>query len=147
MDTRRRAQLAGVLFLAVLGGVVLDWLIVTDRERLEDFVACITGTITEAKVRRALTYTDPAVQPLEVTVLGETTVYNREDTAGLHARALRLGRSQEGQVWRALRRSIELQGPHARVSLQLVSGEGMTEAEFIFHKHGARWLLGEARFQ
>ncbi|MBI5518027.1 MAG: hypothetical protein HY909_29915 [Deltaproteobacteria bacterium] len=147
MDTRRRALIAGGLFLTVVLGVALDWLIVTDRERIEAFVSCITGTLTEAKIRRALTYTDPAVQPLEVTVLGETTLYGREDASALQRRALGLGRSQEGSVWRALRRTIELQGPAGRVTLQLVSSEGTTDAEFVFHKHGDRWLLGEARFR
>lgn len=131
---------------AVVAGVwAADALVVTERERVEDFVAAVTGRVTVERVDAALRYVDPARQSVELTVFDETETYAQDDAAALRARARSALQRYEGQTFRVLRRDIDVRPAVATVALQVLSEQGLRAVDFTLHRHGDAWLVGRVR--
>jgi len=139
-----------VLVVAALAAVVAAWcgvdaLIVTDEERLEQLVEDVTGPMDQERMTRALSWTDPSVEPVEVVAFGNTEVYT--DGAELRARASQAVSRLSGDDLRVLRSSITVEGDVGTIALQLLSGRGMGNLEIRLRRHGDRWIVDRVRVQ
>lgn len=116
-----------------------DALIVTDEERLEQFVDDVTGEIDEASIVRALAWTDASSEAVEVTARGNMRVY--DDQAQLETDARRNLRSFIGDNLRTLQQSIVVDGEVATVSLRLFTSRGVVDVEFRLRRHDEHWRI------
>jgi hypothetical protein len=143
---RQTLVILGALALAVAGGIyAFDAAIVTAEERIGRFANDVTGEVSRDRIRRALEWTEPSRQPVEVDVRGEGTVYDDENAGELSRDAKRaLGRFS-GTNLRALRESIEVQGDRADLSLKLLTDRGMVNVDYRLRRHGEQWLVSRVR--
>lgn len=147
IDPRKAGIVIGAVAVVVGAWLGIDELIVTEEERLEEFANAVTGPVDAQRIDAAVAnWTDPSVQPVEVTAFGRSEVYDGSNAAELGPRARGALVSYGGERLRKLQQGIELVGEdRARVALRIVSGRGMVNAEFELRKHGDRWLVSEAR--
>lgn len=147
IEPRRAGIVIGVVATVVGAWLGLDELIVTEEERLEELANAVTGPVDPQRIDAAVAnWAAPSIQPVEVTAFGRSEVYDVSNAAELGPRARDALRSYGGERLRKLRQGIELIGEdRAHVTLRIVSGRGMVDAEFELRKHGDRWLVSEVR--
>ena len=128
---------------AVAIGAVLiaDWLIVTDEERLEGFVDSVTGRIDNERIDRALSWTDPKLQPMELTFRGQSLRFDADNAAELPSKAYTHLASYQGEKLTLLSKSIEVKGARATVVVDTLSRRGRTTVDYELRKSGDRWLV------
>ena len=139
-----RRMLLGVGAVVVLGiaaWVAYDVMVVTDVERVGALVDDVTGTMGPETLARALRWVDVDRQALDVNVYGDATSYVPGQQDALETRARASLRRLDGTKLRMLRRSIEVTGDDAHVTLQLLGDDAMANVDFALRKHGADWLL------
>lgn len=147
---RATTLLLAAAVLGLIGGAIVvgDALITTDEERLERFVDTVTGTVDASTLEAGLSWTDPAVQPLEVEARGMGKLYDGRNADELQVDARRALRGYMGDTLRPLRSSIEVDANRATIRLRLLTNRGMVDARFHFRKRsgppGERWLLDKA---
>ncbi|MBX3276082.1 MAG: hypothetical protein KF729_37870 [Sandaracinaceae bacterium] len=142
-DRRTWLGAGAAVVVAVLGYLAWDALVETDEERLEGFVADVTGPVAAARVDAARArWVDLDRQPFEVSALGESLYFRAGEDAALGERAARATRELAGADLRALTRAIVVEGDAARVTLRLLSRErGMMQVEWRLRRHGQDWLV------
>lgn len=144
IEPRRVGLALAILAFAVGGWVALDALIVTDEERIEAFADAISGTVEPGHLDQVLRdWTDPPRQPLTVTALGRSEVYDQSER--LRADARRALRTYEGEDLTRLRQGLEIAEDEAHLTLEMLSGRGMIDLEVELRRHGERWLVSEVR--
>jgi hypothetical protein len=140
---RRALILGGVAIGALIAGyMALDALMVTDEEKLEQFVEQTTGTLTDDKIQKALSWVDLTFQPLEASYHGQSWNYGPGDSERLEAAARGTLGPYSGMKLALLSRQINVQGSTARVEVELFTRRGRVSATYDFQKHEERWLLG-----
>ncbi|MCU0691910.1 MAG: hypothetical protein MUF54_10950 [Polyangiaceae bacterium] len=142
MVPRNKWLLAGAVFVvAVASWIIVDLLVVTDEERLEEFAEIVTEVIDEEHLRAALQHVDPSRQPVLVEARGQSARFDTlsQEQFATHARA-RL-RPFEGLGQHALRREIELKENHAVVLTETFSRRGRVTVDWELRKHGNDWLV------
>jgi len=149
IDGRRLGLIAlGVLAAAVAVALAVDALVTTDQERVEDIVHGLLGELTTDRIDGVCALLDPAQQPVEIETAGLTTLYDASQDPNardvLEARVRSALSSYRGVTIRALRQSVVVEGDEARVSLQLVSREGMAQIVASLRKRGDDWLVASA---
>jgi hypothetical protein len=146
-----RSVLIGVGVVAALVGLVFlyDVLVVTDEERIEEFVADVTGTVSPTRVHRARTrWVDLSRQPIRATVYGQALAWDEDDEARLEEEADERLRTIEGSRTRTMGSTIEIEGDHATVSLRVVSDRlGLANIEWQLEKHDDDWLVSRLSVQ
>lgn len=151
MQVRTLFWVAGAAAAAAGGWVAWDALTVTDEERIEAFTDLVGGEVTDARIRRALAFAEPARQPVELEVRGSVTVYEGPDGAAeLEAHARRGLRRFRGDTIRVLSEAIEVRGDEATATQRLLTDQGMIDVEWLLHRHGEDgedWLVGRARLR
>ena len=65
-----------VAFTLVVGAaVVVDAVVVTDRERMAEFIDSVTGDVSDSRIDGALRYADPTEVPIELIHEGRRRKY------------------------------------------------------------------------
>jgi hypothetical protein len=140
---RRTLAYVLVVILVMVGvGLAVDALVVTEEERLEVFLDSVTGEVTSEKIDAALGWVDTGRQPVEVFVMGESRLYEDDDT--LRERAQGSMRQFLGQDLRILGESITVEDDRATVHIRVINGQlGMVNANFDLRKRGEDWLVAK----
>ncbi len=141
---KRRTLGIGILAVVAIVGiwVTVDYLVVTDAERIEVFLESVTGEVTPEKISAALEWVDTSRQPVEVYVMGQTTLY--EDGQELETRARDSMRRFMGQELRILGENIDVEDDHATLNVRVLGDRlGMVSATFSFRKRGEDWLVSK----
>ena len=139
----RRAgiHLLVVLSIAVGAAVVIDAIVVTDRERMEQFVDSVTGDVSESRIDHALSYADPSKLPIELVHEGRLRRYSDANAAKLKPDARKALASLEGSGLRLIQQSVSVDGERARVALRLRTRSGLANTIFDLHRRNQEWLL------
>jgi hypothetical protein len=139
----RRSVLWGVLGVGAVVVVLIayDALVVTDEERLEAFVDSVHGEVTSERIDEALSHCDPSIEPVEVQVFGDTTLYT--DSSELESRARESLRRFSGDDLRVMTSSVRVEDGRGNIRLRLLSSRGMMRVDFTLVAHGERWLVSK----
>jgi hypothetical protein len=129
------------LSIAVGTAVVVDAIVVTDRERMDEFIESVTGRVSESRVDKALSYADPSQLPLELVHEGRRHRYNDRNAADLKPDARRALASLEGGKLRLIQESVALDGERARIALRLKTDAGLANTVFDLRRQNDVWLL------
>jgi hypothetical protein len=129
------------LSIAVGAAVAIDAIVVTDRERMEEFIEAVTGRVSESRVDKALRYADPSQLPLEVVHEGRRQKYNDRNAADLRPHARRALASLEGGKLQLIQESVALDGERARIALRLRTDAGLANTVFDLRRQNEVWLL------
>ncbi|MEM9067328.1 MAG: hypothetical protein AAGE52_02440 [Myxococcota bacterium] len=142
-----RRLLLGVGILGALIGVyvVADALVVSDEELLEAIANDFQGTVSTAAIDQALTHFAPDKRAVEVNARGLTRVYGNSAAADLRRDALRGLRRVNGTTIRRLRTGITVDGDRGKITMQLMSDQGMANVELHVDRVEERWIV--TRFQ
>jgi hypothetical protein len=141
LPSRRAIIVAAFAAVAIGAVVVADWLVVTEEERLEGFVDTVTGRIDDARIERALSWTDPKRQPVELTFRGQSFRFEADNSDDLRSKAYMHLASYQGEKLTLLSKSIEVKGLHATIVVDTLSRRGRTTVEYEVRKTGEQWLV------
>ena len=144
--TRERMRRTGIYLLVILSivvgaAVVTDAIVVTDRERMEEFIDSVTGKVSESRIDSALSYADPAKLPIELIHEGRRRKYSDRNASKLKPDARRALASLEGSRVHLIQESVSLSGERARVALRLRTSSGLANTVFDLRRQGDQWLL------
>jgi hypothetical protein len=141
----QRRSVAYVLLgvVVVIGvGLIVDAVVVTEEERLEVFLDSVTGEVTSEKIASALAWVDTSRQPVEVSVRGQSNLY--EDDESLQERARDSMRRFIGQDLRILGESIVVEDDRATIHIRVINSQlGMVNVDFDLRKRGEDWLVAK----
>lgn len=136
----------GILLLVALAlvvgtAVVVDALVVTDRERMAEFIDSVTGEVSDSRIDGALRYADPSEVPIELIHEGRRRKYGDRNAARLKPDARKALASIEGSHLRLIQESVSVDGERARVALRLRTSEGLANTVFDLRRKDDTWLL------
>jgi hypothetical protein len=129
-----RLLLASVLLVAAACGDDT----VSDEDRIERFIADVTGEVDEVYVKRALGYVDMARYPLDVRVPRHGGVYPEERSKEIvkHFKSA-MQRHFYGTEIKLRSDEFEITGDRAEVKLGLMTAVGPLGASFTLRKTSA----------
>ncbi len=107
-----------ILSIVVGAAVVTDAIVVTDRERMDEFIESVTGRVSESRIDNALSYADPSKVTMELVHDGHRRRYDGRNAAALKPDARKALASLEGSSLRLIQQSISLDGERARSALR-----------------------------
>jgi hypothetical protein len=138
---RTGIHLLVILSLVIGAAVVTDAIVVTDRERLEEFVESVTGRVSDTRIDGALSYADPSRLTMELVHNGRRHRYDRENAADLKPDARKALATLAGSKLHLIQENISLDGERARIALRLRTNEGLANTVFDLRREDDRWLL------
>ena len=147
MSMKGQMQRTGIYLLVILSLVigtaaVVDAAVVTDRERLEEFVEAVTGKVSDSRIDEALAYADPSKVSMEIVRDGRRHRYNDRNAKELPPDARRALAALTGSRVDLIQENIELDEEHARVALRLRTDRGLANAVFDLRRaDDDDWLL------
>lgn len=131
-----------VILSSVVGAaVVTDAVVVTDRERMNEFVESVTGEVSESRIDNALSYADPSKVTMELVHDGHRRRYDGRNAEALKPDARKALASLEGSSLRLIQESISLDGERARIALRLRTDAGLANAVFDLRRKNDQWFL------
>jgi hypothetical protein len=130
-----------VLSIAVGAAVVTDATVVTDRERMEEFIDSVTGKVSESRIDSALSYADPSKVTMELVHDGHRRRYSDRNAADLKPDARKALASLEGSKLDLIQESISLEGERARIALRLRTDAGLANTVFDLRREKDVWFL------
>ena len=130
-----------ILSIVVGAAVVTDAVVVTDRERMDDFVEAVTGRVSESRIDNALSYADPSKVTMELVHDGRRRRYSDRNASALKTDARKALASLEGSKLHLIQESISLQGERARIALRLRTDAGLANTVFDFRREDDVWFL------
>ncbi len=131
-----------VTFSIVVGAaMVTDAIVVTDRERMDDFIESVTGEVSEQRIDGALSYANPAKLPIELVHDGHRRKYGDRNASALKTDARKALASLEGSKLRLIQESVSLQGGSARIALRVRTNSGLANTVFDLRRKDDEWLL------
>ena len=144
-------QRTGIYLLVVLSLVigtaaVVDAAVVTDRERLEEFIEAVTGKVSDSRIDEALDYIDLSKVSMEVVRDGRRRRYDHRNANELPPDARKALATLAGSRIHLIQENIELDGEHARVALRLRTDRGLANAVFDLRRADDDWFLRRATF-
>lgn len=117
-----------------------------DEDRIGHLVSTITGEVSSESISSGLEWLDPERLTIDVQARGIERVYGPGDTDALRAESRRALSRYLGQNLRAMRQSIQVDGDEARVTLQLLSDQGVANVELGLRKlDDTTWLVNRVR--
>ena len=138
----RRVIIGAVAAAAVVVVVVVaDWLIVTEEERLEGFIDTVTGRIDDDRIDRALAWTDPKSQPVELTFRGQSLRFDADNGPELSSQAHTHLASYQGEKLTLLSKSIDVKTSQATIMVDTLSRRGRTTVQYELRKRDDKWLV------
>jgi hypothetical protein len=138
---RTAIHLLVILSIVVGAALVTDAIVVTDRERMDEFIESVTGTVSESRIDGALSYADPSEVPIELIHEGRRRKYSDRNAARLKPDARKALSSIEGSHLRLIQESVSLDGERARIALRLRTNEGLANTVFDLRRKNDTWLL------
>ncbi len=138
---RTAIHLLVILSIVVGAAMVTDAIVVTDRERMDEFIESVTGTVSESRIDGALSYADPSEVPIELIHEGRRRKYSDRNAAKLKPDARKALSSIEGSHLRLIQESVSLDGERARIALRLRTNEGLANTVFDLRRKNDTWLL------
>ncbi len=130
-----------ILSIVVGAAVVTDAIVVTDRERMDEFIESVTGKVSESRIDGALSYANPSKVPIELVHEGRRRKYSDRNAAKLKPDARKALASLEGARLHLIQESISLKGERARIALRLRTSSGLANTVFDLRRQGDEWLL------
>ena len=130
-----------ILSIVVGAAVVTDAVVVTDRERMDEFIESVTGRVSESRIDNALRYADPSKVTMELVHDGHRRKYNDRNAGALKLDARKALASLEGSKLRLIQESISLDGERARIALRLRTDAGLANAVFDLRRKNDQWFL------
>ncbi len=130
-----------ILSLVVVAAGVTDALVVTDHERMEEFVDSVTGHVSDTRIDNALRYADPSKVTMELVHNGRRHRYDDGNARALRPDARKALATLAGSKLRLIQESIALDGTRARIALRLRTNEGLANTVFDLRREDDRWLL------
>jgi hypothetical protein len=130
-----------VLSIVVGAAMVTDAIVVTDRERMDQFIESVTGKVSESRIDGALRYANPSKVPIELIHEGRRHKYAGHNAAKLKPDARRALASIEGGHLRLIQESVSVDGERARIALRLRTSSGLANTVFDLRRSDDEWLL------
>lgn len=130
-----------ILSLVVVAAVVTDAIVVTDRERMEEFVESVTGRVSDARIDSALSYADPSKVTMELVHNGRRHRYDDGNARALRPDAREALATLSGSRLYLIQENISLDGERARIALRLRTNAGLANTVFDLRRENDRWLL------
>jgi len=130
-----------ILSIVVGAALVTDAIVVTDRERMDEFVDSVTGQVSESRIDNALRYADPSKVTVELVHDGHRRRYSDRNASALKPDARKALASLEGSRLRLIQESISLDGERARIALRLRTDAGLANTVFDLRREKDRWIL------
>jgi hypothetical protein len=139
----RRTGIYLLVVLSVVVGVavVTDAIVVTDRERMDEFIESVTGRVSGSRIDNALSYADPSKVTMELVHEGRRRRYSDRNAAALKPDARRALASLEGTKLSLIQESISLEGERARIALRLRTDAGLANTVFDLRRENDVWFL------
>jgi hypothetical protein len=136
----------GILLLLILSivvgaAVVVDTIVVTDRERMDEFIDSVTGKVSESRIDGALRYANPTKVPVELVHEGRRRKYGDRNASTLKSDARRALASLEGSRLHLIQESVSLDGERARIALRVRTSQGLANTVFDLRRQNDEWLL------
>ncbi len=138
---RTGIHLLVILSIVVGAAVAIDAVVVTDRERMDEFIESVTGKVSDSRIDGALSYADPTTLPIELISEGRRRKYGEGNAANLRPDARKALASLEGSRLHLIQESVSLDGERARVALRLRTSAGLADTVFDLRRRDERWLL------
>ena len=138
---RPAIHLLVVLSIVIGAAVVADAAVVTDRERMDEFIESVTGKVSDARIDGALSYANPSKVPIELVHEGRRKKYSDRNAAKLKPDARKALASLEGSRLRLIQESVSLDGERARIALRLRTSSGLANTVFDLRREDDQWLL------
>lgn len=130
-----------ILSIVVGAAVVTDAIVVTDRERMDEFIDSVTGKVSDSRIDGALSYANPTKVPIELVHEGQRRKYGDRNASRLKPDARKALASLEGSRLRLIQESVSLDGERARIALRLRTSSGLANTVFDLRRQGDEWLL------
>jgi hypothetical protein len=130
-----------ILSIVVGAAVVTDAVVITDRERMDEFVESVTGRVSESRIDNALSYADPSKVAMELVHDGHRRTYSDHNADALKLDARKALASLEGSKLHLIQESISLDGARARIALRLRTDAGLSNTVFDLRRENDEWLL------
>lgn len=130
-----------ILSIVVGAAVVTDAVVVTDRERMDEFIESVTGRVSESRIDNALSYADPSKVTMELVHDGHRRRYDDRNAEALKPDARKALASLEGSSLRLIQESISLDGERARIALRIRTDAGLANAVFDLRRKNDQWFL------
>jgi len=130
-----------LLSIAVGAAVVIDAAVVTDRERMDEFIESVTGRVSGSRIDNALRYADPSKVTMELVHDGQRHKYDDRNAAKLKLDARKALASLEGSRLHLIQESVSLEGERARIALRLRTDAGLANTVFDLRRENDVWLL------
>lgn len=138
---RTAIHLLVILSIVIGAAVVADAVVVTDRERMDEFIESVTGKVSDARIDGALSYANPSKVPIELVHEGRRKKYSDRNAAKLKPDARKALASLEGSRLRLIQESVSLDGERARIALRLRTSSGLANTVFDLRREDDQWLL------
>jgi hypothetical protein len=138
---RTAIHLLVILSIVIGAAVVADAIVVTDRERMDEFIESVTGKVSDARIDGALSYANPSKVPIELVHEGRRKKYSDRNAAKLKPDARKALASLEGSRLRLIQESVSLDGERARIALRLRTSSGLANTVFDLRREDDQWLL------
>jgi hypothetical protein len=138
---RTAIHLLVILSIVIGAAVVADAAVVTDRERMDEFIESVTGKVSDARIDGALSYANPSKVPIELVHEGRRKKYSDRNAAKLKPDARKALASLEGSRLRLIQESVSLDGERARIALRLRTSSGLANTVFDLRREDDQWLL------
>ena len=130
-----------ILSIVVGAAAVTDAVVVTDRERMDEFIESVTGRVSESRIDNALSYADPSKVTMELVHEGRRRRYSDRDAAALRSDARKALGSLEGSKLSLIQESISLDGERARIALRVRTDAGLANTVFDLLRENDEWFL------
>ncbi len=128
-------------FLVTSVALVVDALVVTDQERMEEFVQAVTGQISDDRIDNALEYADPERVEMDLVQESRKRHYGSDNLADLRPTARQALAPLAGNNLRLIQKSISVDGNSARVALRVRTEAGLANTVFDLRRYDEDWLL------
>jgi hypothetical protein len=139
--SRTGIYLLVILSIVVGAAVVADAVVVTDRERMDEFIDSVTGRVSDSRIDNALSYADPSKVTMELVHEGRRRRYSDRNAADLKPDARKALASIEGSKLDLIQESISLDGERARIALRLRTDVGLANTVFDLRRENDEWFL------
>ena len=130
-----------ILSIVVGAALVTDAIVVTDRERMDEFIDSVTGQVSGTRIDGALSYADPSKVAMELVHQGRRHRYSDRNAASLKPDARKALASLEGSSLHLIQESISLEGERARIALRLRTDAGLANTVFDLRRENDQWFL------
>ena len=141
MIRRSGIYLLVTVSIVVGAAMVTDAIVVTDRERMDDFIDSVTGEVSGQRIDGALSYANPAKMPIELVHDGRRRKYGDRNASALKTDARKALASLEGAKLHLIQESVSLKGKSARIALRVRTNSGLANTVFDLRREDDEWLL------